>query len=104
MNNAELQEKARAIMRDGPNRVLCPDGAAHPCRRAREEHGTLPSVIFIRNDGWSLGAPESLEWEAYRQWSDQWAGFLRRPETSAKLISEYRVGTAIESHPGVKPV
>lgn len=57
-------------------------------KRARDV-GVVPDVIFIRNDGWSLGAPKRLESAAHRLWADEWIGFVRRPSTTAQPIGLY---------------
>lgn len=60
-------------LRRGPDRVLIgADGTAVPPRRAREEYGIVPDVVFVRNDGWSLGAPIELRVAAYGLWEDEW--------------------------------
>ena len=77
------------VLRDGPDRVMISQDEAVSCRRAREQYGVSPTVIFIRKDGWALGAPRQFEWVAYCTWSEQWMGFLRRPETRMRPMSEY---------------
>lgn len=71
-----------------PGRVLVSaDGTAVPPQRAREEHGVLPDIIFIREDGWALGAPQGLEKEAFALWP--WKSFVRRPSYVVRPIREY---------------
>lgn len=77
------------IMKRGPHRVMISAHEAAPCRRAREDHGIVPSVIFIRHDGWTLGAPEHLERAAYMQWPNEWRWFLRSPSTEIRSIENY---------------
>lgn len=89
-DSIDLNKAARTIMERGPSRVLISaDGEATTSRRARENHGIVPDIVFIRRDGWSLGAPEYLEAAAYRLSSDEWVGFMRRPSTKARPIGEY---------------
>ena len=57
----QLQAFAKDIMEHGPQRVMISVDEAVSSRRAREDYGINPDVIFIRNDGWSLGAPTRLE-------------------------------------------
>lgn len=45
------------------------------------------SVIFLRNDEWSLGAVPESESEAYNMWKDNWVGFIKNGEY--RPISEY---------------
>lgn len=89
MSNAQidLQKIADEVMRRGPDRVVINvDGEARPSRIAREQYGVCPDVIFIRNDGWTLGASSHLEATAKRLWRDQWVGIIRRPETKARPL------------------
>jgi hypothetical protein len=65
-------ETAKDIARSEPNRVLInAGGEAIPMKRALQQ-GIVADLIFVRNDGWSLGAPGYLEQEAYSLWSDEW--------------------------------
>lgn len=78
-----LDQWTASIMARGPDRVVINrEGEALGSRRAREM-GVTPDVIFIRDDGWSLGAPARLRGVAESMWRDQWAGVLTRPETKA---------------------
>lgn len=97
---ATLQEMAAKALAEGPDRVMISEHEALGSKRARELHGTVPDVVFLRGDGWSLGAPKELEYAAYRTWPDQWVGFMICPETAARPISEY--GAAIEAGKGTK--
>jgi hypothetical protein len=38
--------------------------------------GILSDVIFIRDDGWSLGAPTDLIQVAHDLWPEQWAAVV----------------------------
>ena len=59
--------------RRGPDRVLIgADGTAVPPRRAREEYDIVPDVVFVRNDGWSLGAPIEMRFVAHELWKEGW--------------------------------
>lgn len=44
--------------------VINKEGEAVTMKRAREM-GILPLIVFIRNDGWMLGAPLEFEKVAY---------------------------------------
>ena len=89
MTNEELQRKTRRILVHGPNRVLINDAEALSPKRAREL-GHTADIIFIRDDGWSLGASCNLENAAYDHWPETWVGFVRKPNTFASTIDEYR--------------
>ena len=81
---------AQEIMRRGPDRVMINSEEGVPSRRARDEHNVNATIIFIRDDGWSLGAPPEFEADAYRMWADKWVAFMHRPETEPTPISEYK--------------
>lgn len=49
-----------------------------------------PDVIFIRSDGWSLGAPREFEKVACDMWYDEWAFFVIDEEKYP--FSEYYYG------------
>lgn len=86
----QLSKLVQEILRRGPDRVVINSGGeAVPPRRAREEHGIDPTVIFIRDDGWSLGAPADFEQVAHKLWANEWIAFVRKPEVEAKPIREY---------------
>lgn len=62
-------ERIRAV---GPDRVVINrQGLAVPAADAAFS-GILPDVVFVRNDGWSLGAPDEFEGAARRQWLNFW--------------------------------
>jgi len=84
---AEILEQ---IKQYGPDRVMVGMEDAVSSRRAREEYGINPDVIFIRNDGWSLAAPSSLEHYAWRKWAEEWTHFIRRPNIVAIPIEQYK--------------
>ena len=86
----QLKETFDLILHSGPTRVMINrDMDATTSQRAREEYNIVPDIIFIRNDGWSLGAPSFLEKEAFSCWKESWIGFARRGELVAKPIEEY---------------
>lgn len=41
--------------------------------------GIKPTVGFLRDDGWSLGAPHHLEMVAFKLWVGQWTHKIERP-------------------------
>jgi hypothetical protein len=45
-------------------------------------------VIFVRDDGWTLGAPSHLEAAAARTWADRWAYRLRRTSDRGWVIDD----------------
>lgn len=87
----DLEAKAKEILANGPTRVVVDvSGEAVPASRARQEYGATPDVIFIRRDGWSLGAPKSLASVAEGLWRDEWLGVVLLPSGSVKYYSDYR--------------
>jgi len=87
----DLEAKAKEVMANGPTRVVVSaDGEAVPTPRARQQYGATPDVIFIRKDGWSLGAPKSLAHVAEKMWDDEWLGVVTLPSGSVKFYSDYR--------------
>lgn len=65
-------------------------GEAVSLKRAVDEFNVKPDIIFVRDDGWCLGAPALLEKTAYRIWRDSWTHFWRRGDENKTPISEYR--------------
>ena len=85
------------VLPGGPQRVVVTfDGEAVNPRRAREQYMTNPTIIFIRDDGWSLAAPEHLEAVALSLWRDNWVGFVRKPNQIIQPMSEYSLFTRKE--------
>lgn len=78
-----------------PTRVMINQFEAIPPGRAKNEHNIKPVIIFVRNDGWSLGAPEEYEVEAHAMWSDSWTHFTRHPFTYIQSIDNYTMLGAI---------
>ncbi len=77
------------LMQTGPNRVVInKEGEAVPYETAFLEWAISPDIIFIRNDGWTLGAPLYLAQVAYELWADQWENFLTWPEARLHSISQ----------------
>lgn len=56
-----------------PDRVLInTDGDARPAKE-----GEYHYIVFIRDDGWSLGASKALAEIAYSMWRDNWIKFAK---------------------------
>lgn len=56
-----------------PNRIVINEyGDAISPKRT----GIEPKVIFVRDDGWSLGAPRSLWKVAHDLWKDHWIAVI----------------------------
>jgi hypothetical protein len=56
---------------------------------AEEQYGIIPEVVFVREDGWALGAPLKFEDVAYNMWKDKWVFYLREGDNQLKPISKY---------------
>jgi len=64
----------------GPNRVVVDDqGMAVGWARAIKQYDVMSDVIFIRDDGWMLGAPKDLEHTAEALWHDRWVAVCEPP-------------------------
>jgi len=90
--NDNLFSYAKTIIANGPRRVLVEDdrgefGVTPKC--AREDYDIEPDIIFIRKDGWSLGAPDHLADKAEHLWTGSWIGVLIRPNTEPITMAEY---------------
>lgn len=76
-----------------PYRILVDkEGHAVPWERAFREHKigmNQISVILVRADGWSLGAPEGLEEAAFELWKDEWRWFCPRRMVAAMPIERW---------------
>lgn len=72
-----LADGVREVVRVGPTRVVInPSGEATTPERAARDHGIRPTVIYVRHDGWSLGAPEQFRAVAERMWEDEWTAII----------------------------
>lgn len=73
-----------------PHRVVVTEsGVGVDARRAKAEYGARVDVVFLRADGWTLGAPKHLERVAYDMWKDRWTHFVRRPHSVWVPIDKY---------------
>lgn len=70
----EARNRGRAVQVRGPDRVV-----VNPQGMAEAPRSGVPywDVVFIREDGWSLGAPAELEETAERIWNDAWVEVFR---------------------------
>ena len=74
----------------GPTRVIVEaSGLAVPPKQARDVFQVSSEIIFIRDDGWMLGAPRESESIAFNMWEGSWTHFLRRPHTQWIPIERY---------------
>lgn len=90
MSAIVLVNATSRILAHGPTRVLVnEDGIAVKPRRAREVYDITPDIVFIRDDGWSLGAPKHLADIAEAIWENEWKGVLLRPLSVPITYGEY---------------
>lgn len=74
-----------------PVRVIVDsEGLGVPPSRAQALYGITPDVIFLRGDGWTLGAPTKFEHVAYTMWQREWTHFAYANDTAWQSISSYR--------------
>ncbi len=65
------------------------DGTAVSPNIAKHQYAIFPEIVFLRNDGWSLGAPEAFEMIAFDLWREDWTHFTRRPAIQWTEIENY---------------
>lgn len=66
------------LLQSGPRRVVInQEGNAVPPVRCPEH--LRPQVVFVRNDGWTLGATRRLALTAWRLWSAEWVKIVFLP-------------------------
>jgi hypothetical protein len=85
-----LDEKLEEVIRLGPTRVVINEaGEATSYRLALRDYQTNYAVVFIRDDGWTLGAPAHLEAVAEKIWEDKWVGVIRRRANAEPFVMVY---------------
>lgn len=73
-----MEQLVADIHRKGPTRVIVDNqGYAMTPDQALLEYGIVPDVVFIRSDGWSLGAPFQWSRVAYNLWDGDWIAKLQ---------------------------
>jgi len=90
MSAIVLTNAVSRILANGPTRVvISEDGSAVSPKRAKEAYRITPDVVFIRDDGWSLGAPKRFADIAEAIWENKWRGVLLRPLSVPITYGEY---------------
>lgn len=82
---------APAPGRDPARVIVDEEGHAVNAMEARYEHLEW-DVVFLRDDGWTLGAPQHLERVAYETWRGEWIHFARKPWRRWIAIKKYAGG------------
>jgi hypothetical protein len=78
------------LIKSGPNRVIISeDGNAVSPKIARDSKSIVSEIIFVRDDGWSLGANAQLQHSAFDIWKDKWIAFIDVPNRIMLPIAEY---------------
>ena len=96
-----MNEKQKVGFTHGPGRVVINrEGEATTPFRAHQEHGITPTIMFVRDDGWTLGAPPQFEKVAFEMWPEQWIGFSALPTKKFRPIKEYGRNSLINKHLG----
>lgn len=61
------------VLNSGPDKVMITaEGLTRSPKKAYSIHSTWPDVVYIRQDGWSLGCPSLIEQQAYETWKNEW--------------------------------
>lgn len=94
-NDINILAAMKMIRTHGPTRILCDDDAHRSPSRAGEiDRGVFDAngIVFIRNDGWSVGGHRSREKELYRLWKDEFVAFIVTNEFDGepRPMSEYK--------------
>lgn len=85
------------LRREGPTRVLINrQGDAVTPARARE-CGVHVDVVFVRDDGWTLGCPLNLEATAYAFGRTEWVATV--PMVSEELLEYEYFGRKLVALP-----
>ncbi len=88
MNMNEDARKATEMVKQ-MRVIINADGEALRPDRAEREHGITPDIVFIRYDGWGLGARECDRSVAYRMSPDEWTHFFTIADRKLRPIEEY---------------
>lgn len=92
-NNVSLKEIILRVKAGGPDRVLySKNGEATSPKIAAKRYRITPDVVFIRNDGWTLGAPAYFEDVARTLWANDWIAWLRANDKHLTLSTGEQIG------------
>jgi len=87
----QIEETIEKIKRNGPDRVLVDEDGetVTPLTASIHYPDVKIEVIFIRKDGWSLGAHSDLIGQAYDLWADHWAFIWMLESNSVTTIEVF---------------
>lgn len=87
-----VQLKSNMILLGGPERVVVgPGGTAVSSQRAAKGFNVKWDVVFIRDDGWTLGASHELAGVAQKMYSGKWLCMFSREEIIGYAKTKYGV-------------
>ncbi len=76
----DLLRVLEGIAYNGPTRVVVSsDGEARSPMQAKKENDIESDIIFVRNDGWSLGTPNYFIRVAERMYAGDWVMVIHKP-------------------------
>jgi len=79
MDRKKLETWIEVIKEHGPTRVVINEnGEATTPEAALRDHDLRPDIIYVRDDGWSLGTPAQFDTVASRMWEKEWVGVMWR--------------------------
>jgi hypothetical protein len=77
MMSLDLNALREQVLEQGPTRVIVSrEGWATTPDRALREFGIVADVVFVRHDGWTLGAPRRWEEVARDLWAGSWVAVI----------------------------
>lgn len=86
----DLERLVQEIRERGPRRVVIDIRGEAVTPFSAKERGITPAVVFIRNDGWSLGAPAEFEGAAEEMCLNDWVAVTRKPFATFEEYSSFR--------------
>ena len=90
MNNDAIKKGMETIAKKGCDRVTITwQGDAVPYQQAIEQYNIDVEIIFIREDGWTLGCHRSMLTNAYNSWKDEWIAVLIKPRADPISIDYF---------------
>lgn len=90
MKDINIEAAVNRIAVHGPDSVVVgKDGLAVPSTVAKERYGVAWSIVFIRDDGFSLGSWHEDEQFSYGLWKDCWTHYMLRGDRHARPIEQY---------------
>ena len=79
MDETKLEIWVKKIVETGPTRVVVnASGEATTPEKAERDYQVKPTIIYIRNDGWSLGTPPQFDTVASNLWRNEWVAVAWR--------------------------